>query len=127
MAKIGNQGDGGGRPPVVFDEAQTAQVEALAAVLSKGQMADYFNISEPTLKQVERRQPEVSLAYKRGRAKAIQGVGSNLIAQAANGNVSAMVFYLKTQAGWKEDKEQTDTRPVVNINYVSPSDNDSAD
>jgi hypothetical protein len=127
MAKIGNQGDGGGRPPVVFDEAQTAQVEALAAVLSKGQMADYFNISEPTLKQVEQRQPEVSLAYKRGRAKAIQGVGSNLIAQAANGNVSAMVFYLKTQAGWKEDKEQTDTRPVVNINYVSPSDNDSAD
>jgi hypothetical protein len=127
MAKIGNQGDGGGRPAVVFDEAQTAQVEALAAVLSKGQMADYFNISEPTLKQVEQRQPEVSLAYKRGRAKAIQGVGSNLIAQAANGNVSAMVFYLKTQAGWKEDKEQTDTRPVVNINYVSPSDNDSAD
>lgn len=111
----------------MFDEAQTAQVEALAAVLSKGQMADYFNISEPTLKQVEQRQPEVSLAYKRGRAKAIQGVGSNLIAQAANGNVSAMVFYLKTQAGWKEDKEQTDTRPVVNINYVSPSDNDSAD
>jgi hypothetical protein len=127
MAKIGNQGDGGGRPPVVFDAAQTAQVEALAAVLSKGQMADYFNISEPTLKQVEQRQPEVSLAYKRGRAKAIQGVGSNLIAQAANGNVSAMVFYLKTQAGWREDKEQTDTRPVVNINYVSPSDNDSAD
>lgn len=127
MAKIGNQGDGGGRPPVVFDEAQTAQVEALAAVLSKGQMADYFNISEPTLKQVEQRQPEVSLAYKRGRAKAIQGVGSNLIAQAANGNVSAMVFYLKTQAGWKEDKEQTDTRPVVNINYVSPSDDNSAD
>ena len=120
MAKIGNQGDGGGRPPVVFDEAQTAQVEALAAVLSKGQMADYFNISEPTLKQVEQRQPEVSLAYKRGRAKAIQGVGSNLIAQAANGNVSAMVFYLKTQAGWREDKEQTDTRPTVNINYVTP-------
>lgn len=127
MAKIGNQGDGGGRPAVVFDEAQTAQVEALAAVLSKSQMADYFNISEPTLKQIEQRQPEVSLAYKRGRAKAIQGVGSNLIAQAANGNVSAMVFYLKTQAGWKEDKEQTETRPVVNINYVSPSDNDSAD
>ena len=76
MAKIGNQGDGGGRPPVVFDEAQTAQVEALAAVLSKGQMADYFGISETTLRQIEERQPEVSDAYKRGKAKAIGNVSS---------------------------------------------------
>ena len=102
MAKIGNQGDGGGRPPVVFDEAQTAQVEALAAVLSKGQMADYFNISETTLREIESRQPEVSDAYKRGKAKAIGNVTKNLIQQAQNGNISAAIFYLKTQAGWKE-------------------------
>jgi hypothetical protein len=100
--KIGNQGDGGGRPPVVFDEAQTAQVEALAAVLSKGQMADYFGISETTLREIENRQPEVSEAYKRGKAKAIGNVAKNLIGQAAAGNISAAIFYLKTQAGWKE-------------------------
>jgi hypothetical protein len=69
MAKIGNQGDGGGRPLVVFDAAQTAQVEALAAVLSKGQMADYFSISETTLREVESRQPEVFDAYKRAKPK----------------------------------------------------------
>jgi hypothetical protein len=102
MAKIGKQGDGGGRPPVVFDEAQTAQVEALAAVLSKGQMADYFNISETTLREVESRQPEVSDAYKRGKAKAVGNVAKNLIQQAQNGNITAAIFYLKTQAGWKE-------------------------
>lgn len=100
--KIGNQGDGGGRPPVVFDDAQTAQVEALAAVLSKAQMADYFGISETTLRQVEERQPEVSDAYKRGKAKAIGNVAKNLIQQAQTGNISAAIFYLKTQAGWKE-------------------------
>ena len=120
MAKVGNQGDGGGRPLVVFDAKQTAQAEALAAVLTKVQMADYFGISEPTLKQIEVRQPEVSLAYKRGKAKAIGSVGSNLLTQAKNGNVTAIIFYLKTQAGWKEDKEQTDTRPTVNITYVTP-------
>lgn len=102
MAKIGKQGDGGGRPLVVFDAAQTAQVEALAAVLSKGQMADYFNISETTLREIESRQPEVSDAYKRGKAKAIGNVAKNLIQQAQNGNISAAIFYLKTQAGWKE-------------------------
>lgn len=115
MAKIGNQGDGGGRPPIVFDEAQTAQVEALAAVLSKGQMADYFNISENTLREIEERQPEVSEAYKRGKAKAIGNVAKNLISQAQMGNITAAIFYLKTQAGWKEDKEAERDLPPINV------------
>jgi len=111
MAKIGNQGDGGGRPIVVFDTTQVAQVEALAAVLSKGQMADYFSISETTLREVESRQPEVFDAYKRGKAKAIGNVAKNLIGQAQAGNIAAAIFYLKTQAGWKEDKS------VATINH----------
>lgn len=102
MAKRGRQGEGGGRPPVVFTEEQVAQVEALAAVLSKAQMADYFNIGENTLRSVEERQPEVLEAYKRGKSKAIAGVASNLLSQARNGNMSAAMFYLKTQGGWRE-------------------------
>ena len=102
MAKRGRQGEGGGRPPVVFTQEQVAQVEALAAVLSKGQMADYFGIGENTLRSVEERQPEVLEAYKRGKSKAVAGVASNLLSQARNGNTSAAMFYLKTQAGWRE-------------------------
>lgn len=125
--KIGNQGDGGGRPPVVFDAAQTAQVEALAAVLSKGQMADYFGISETTLREVESRQPEVSDAYKRGKAKAIGNVAKNLIQQAQEGNISAAIFYLKTQAGWKETQTHeltgADGAPLlsgIQVTFVKP-------
>ena len=44
--KIGNQGDGGGRPMIEFTPEQITQLEALAAVLTKGQIADYFSISE---------------------------------------------------------------------------------
>jgi hypothetical protein len=102
MAKRGNQGNGGGRPEVVFTPEQTTQVEALAAVLSKRQMADYFGISETTLRTIEERQPEVFDAYNRGKARAIGKVARNLIQQAENGNTSAAIFYLKTQAGWKE-------------------------
>lgn len=102
MAKRGRQGEGGGRPPVVFTDEQIAQVEALAAVLSKSQMADYFGLSETTLRAIEDRQPEVSDAYKRGKSRAIAGVASNLLSQARNGNTSAAMFYLKTQAGWRE-------------------------
>ena len=127
MAKIGNQGDGGGRPPVVFEATQVAQVEALAAVLSKAQMADYFNISETTFREVESRQPEVSDAYKRGKAKAIGNVAKNLIQQAQEGNISAAIFYLKTQAGWKETQTHeltgADGAPLlsgIQVTFVKP-------
>ena len=116
MAKNGRQGEGGGRPPVVFDDAKVAQVEALAAVLSKAQMADYFGICENTFREVEDRQPEVSEAYQKGRGKAIAGVGSNLLTQARNGNVSAAIFYLKTQAGWREENNTNQTIPTMIIN-----------
>lgn len=121
MAKNGRQGEGGGRPPVVFDDAKIAQVEALAAVLSKKQMADYFGIDENTFRAVEERQPEVFQAYQKGRGKAIAGVGSNLITQARNGNVTAAIFYLKTQAGWKEDHTEERELPPIIINTHAPN------
>jgi hypothetical protein len=119
VAKRGQQGEGGGRPPVVFTEEQVAQVEALAAVLSKGQMADYFGIGENTLRSVEERQPEVLEAYKRGRGKAIAGVAGNLISQARNGNTTAAIFYLKTQAGWRETDAPQNQQPIT-LNLVNP-------
>ena len=115
MVKRGRQGEGGGRPPVVFDEAKVAQVEALAAVLSKAQMADYFGICENTFREVEDRQPEVSEAYKRGKGRAIASVAGNLVNQAQNGNVTAAIFYLKTQAGWKEQDTTTISASSDNV------------
>ena len=92
----------GGRPPVVFSQEQVAQCEALASLLTKAQLANYFDITEKTLRAVEERQPEVSAAYRQGRAKAVGEVGSALYQSAINGNVNAMKFYLTTQGGWSE-------------------------
>ena len=119
--KNGRQGEGGGRPIVEFDESQVAQVEALAAVLSKGQMADYFGISENTFRAIEERQPEVFEAYQKGRGKAIASVGSNLISQARKGSTTAAIFYLKTQAGWKEDHIEQRELPSVIVNTYAPN------
>jgi len=118
--KIGNQGDGGGRPIIEFTPEQTAQLEALSAVLTKRQIADYFNISETTLRAIEDRQPEVFDAYKKGRAKAFAGMGQNLMKMAQAGNVAANIFYLKTQAGWKEDIAESSAQPI-NISIVNPN------
>jgi hypothetical protein len=122
MAKIGRQGEGGGRPSVRFDEDQVRQVEALSAVLSKGQLADYFGISENTFRAVETRQPEVCEAYQKGKSKAIASVATNLINMAKKGNVTAAIFYLKTQAGWKEDQPQSRNIPM----YQEPVSADEA-
>jgi len=114
--KKGNQGDGGGRPLIKFTNTEVAQVEALAAVLSKKQTADYMGVSETTFREIEGRQEEVSDAYKRGKAKAINRMGQSLVMQAEDGNTSAAIFYLKTQAGWREtDNEQTNSNITLQI------------
>ena len=118
--KRGNQGDGGGRPVRVFSQEEIAQVEALAAVTSKKQMADYFGISETTLREIEGRQPDVSVAYQKGRAKAIARMGSSLIQNGLKGNVTAQIFYMKTQAGWRETDESEANRQPITINLIKP-------
>jgi hypothetical protein len=113
--KQGNQGDGGGRPPVELTPEQIIELKALASVLNKAQVADYFGICENTLRALEKRQPEVSEAYKKGRVNQIAGMGSNLIQLAKAGNVSANIFYLKTQAGWRENEAEAQEIPPINI------------
>lgn len=90
------------RPRKKLDEEQIAQVEALAAVLSIEQISDYFGMSKVTFYEIMERQPEVSERYKRGKAKAIGTVSQGLLKQAREGNMTAAIFYLKTQAGWRE-------------------------
>lgn len=97
------------RPQKTLDDKQVAQVEALASVLTMGQIADYFGISRPTFDAICERQPEVSLHYKKGKTKAIANVAQNLIKQAQDGNTTAIIFFLKTQAGWRETNQSSDT------------------
>ena len=93
------------RPRKELDEEQIAQVEALAAVLSIEQIADYFGMSKVTFYEIMERQPEVSERYKKGKAKAIGAVSQGLLKQAREGNLTATIFYLKTQAGWRETQK----------------------
>lgn len=93
----------GGKPPKPdFTPEQIIQIEALSSVLTKQQLADYFGMALNTLLDKERKDERVSEAYKKGKARAIATVGSKLLNQARDGNLTAMIFYLKTQAGWQE-------------------------
>jgi hypothetical protein len=120
----------GGRPPKTLNDEQIAQVEAMAAFLTVEQIADFFGIGRTTFFNIMERQPEVSERYKRGKSKAIGSVANSLLMQAREGNITAAIFYLKTQAGWKETQgiehsnPDGSLRPTV-IELVVPDDDDT--
>jgi len=105
--------DKGGRPELTLTDEQKEQVEKLAAVLSSEQLADFLGIGRSTFYEIMKRDEDVSGRYKKGRAKAIGSVAKNLIQKAQSGDNAAMMFYLKTQAGWKETTHiQQETKEV---------------
>jgi len=92
----------GGQPPKTLTPEQVAEVATLAAVLSQEQIADYFGIARSTFALICERQPEVLGQYKKGKARAIGTVAKGLLQKARDGDTASAIFYLKTQAGWRE-------------------------
>ena len=95
----------GGRPRMELTDEQMAEVETLAAVLNVAQMADYFGIGRTTFFSILNRDAEVSERYKRGRARAVGSIAQSLVTKARAGDTTAMIFFLKTQGGWRETVE----------------------
>jgi len=93
--------------PRTLNDEELIQVEKLAAVLNDTQISDYLGISHDTFTRIKKRQPEVMRVYKKGKTAAIANVAKSLVSQAIAGNTSAMIFFLKTQAGWRETQELT--------------------
>ena len=93
-------------------EINLKQVEALAARgLTQQQIADSLGISESTLYTNKRENVDFAEAIKRGKAKGIATVTNKLFAKIEEGNLTATIFYLKTQAGWKETNVNEITNP----------------
>jgi len=99
---------------ITMDEAQIAQVEALSAYLSIEQIANYFGFSEDTFYELKKRDPRILRAYKKGKAKAIGIVASKLMKLIDQGDVTAIIFYLKTQGGWSTDSKGTN---IIKISF----------
>ena len=81
------------------------KIELLAEVLNQDQIADRLGFTGRTLRNIFDRDAEALSAYKRGRARAIEEVGTSLLKKARDGDTASAIFYLKTQAGWRETQE----------------------
>lgn len=90
------------RPRIILSEDQCREVETLAALLNQDQIADYFGIARNTFRAICNRDEEVLARYKKGKAKAIAHVANGLLQKARAGDTTSAIFYLKTQAGWRE-------------------------
>jgi len=105
----------GGRPEIVLSDEQIAKVEELSAYLNCEQIADYFGIDRDTFLAIRKRQPEVLRHYKKGKAHKIYKYAQKLEQKATgideNGDTTAIIFYLKTQAGWSTENKN-DNQPV---------------
>jgi hypothetical protein len=91
-----------GRPRKNLTPEQVEQVGKLASVLTLEQIADFLGISDKTLRRRMQEDPSILSVYKSGKQRAVAGVATSLLQQAREGNTTAMIFYLKTQAGWRE-------------------------
>ena len=107
-----------GRPRKTLTPEQVEQVGKLASVLTLEQIADFLEISDSTLRRRMSEDPTVLTAYKKGRARAGAAIGGNIIQQARDGNITAAIFYAKTQMGWRE----TERREHINIDLDSLTD-----
>lgn len=91
--------------PFTLTDEQKAEVETLAAVLTAEQVADYFGIGRRTFYSMMQRDEEIAARYKRGKAKAIGVIAQGLINKARSGDTTSIIFFLKTQAGWRETNQ----------------------
>lgn len=111
-SKTKNQG---GRPKVELTPEQIKEVEELAAYLSIEEIADHFGISERTFYRLKEKDSNVLAAYKKGRTAKILKYSQELEKRAVEGDTSAIIFFLKTQAKWS-------TSPKEKINIDLPKD-----
>jgi transposase len=98
--------EGMGRPPHQPTDQTKLQAKTLAAVgIRHEDIAAKLGICADTLTKYYRQELDD------GRIDANSQIGKSLYEQAKNGNTAAMIFWLKTRAGWKETQVQEHTGP----------------
>jgi len=65
------------------------------------------------------REPDISARYKRGKVSAIIDIAQSLIQKARDGDTTSQIFFLKTQAGWREkDRPEDADEAAAPVNFA---------
>jgi len=112
-ASIKKQKNKGGRPEIVLTGEQKKKVRDLACICTTQQIADYLGISRRGFFNLIERDEGINALYKKGRIQAKKIMGSRLFKKGViEGDTTAMIFYMKTQGGWKAPAEEREEEAV---------------
>jgi hypothetical protein len=92
-----------GRKKIEFSDEMIRKIETLAAQgMSQDQISYALGISKGTYFKEKRNNPTINDVWSRGKAMGIAKVSNALFQAAMGGNVTAMIFWLKANAGWRD-------------------------
>jgi hypothetical protein len=106
-----------GRPKKTIKTEDYEKVEKMAAYLTQDQVADVLGMHRETFRKLCNENEALNRHYKRGQALSISGVAQSLIKQGMDGNVAALIFFLKTKGGWKEEAPEAEVATPVAISF----------
>jgi hypothetical protein len=114
-----------GRPEILINDEMIRRAEAYAAQgLTMPQIASVLGMSQTTLYDKKSKFSEFSEAI-RGKDKGIATITNALFNKARDGDNTAMIFYLKNQAGWQDRVEKEtiiEHKHVLDLTRVSTND-----
>lgn len=104
-----------GRPELVIDPASYEEIRRMASLGMKfDHICFVLGVSPRAVRNKRKAIPELDAAFNRGRAQGEMFASGMLIEKIRAGNLGAIIFYLKSQHGWREnkalDKVQVDTK-----------------
>lgn len=115
-----------GRPKgsgkIRLNDDQLKQLESMAAIgLPTKYMAPILGISIITLDRMIRDNAEVSDRISKGRAKAMGAAFKTAYEMGVvEKNVTMLIFWLKTRAGWKEERDPDESEQIIRLAYAVP-------
>ncbi len=123
---------GGRKRALTIDAELLNKIETYAAQgMTKEQISDCLDISSRTLLEYEKRDSSVTSAIKKGKSKGIAIATNYLMQCIQERNLTAMIFYLKCNAGWKETQvfQHETPQPLIiqTINTETNGSNTGAD